>query len=63
MDTHGQRDFLASVLSLPLAAPSPTRPHVTLTYAQSLDGCIAGVGGKQLILSGRESMLMTHWYC
>lgn len=35
--------------------------HVTLTFAQSLDGKIAGVGGKQLILSGKESILMTHW--
>jgi 2,5-diamino-6-(ribosylamino)-4(3H)-pyrimidinone 5'-phosphate reductase len=35
--------------------------HITLTFAQSLDGKIAGVGGKQLILSGKESMIMTHW--
>lgn len=45
-------------------SPSPrkagTRPFVTLTYAQSLDGKIAGVGGKQLRLSGDESMLLTH---
>lgn len=40
---------------------SPTRPFVTLTFAQSLDAKIAGQGGKQLILSGRESMVMTHW--
>jgi 2,5-diamino-6-(ribosylamino)-4(3H)-pyrimidinone 5'-phosphate reductase len=39
----------------------PTRPYVTLTFAQSLDGKIAGKGGKQLILSGQESMIMTHW--
>jgi 2,5-diamino-6-(ribosylamino)-4(3H)-pyrimidinone 5'-phosphate reductase len=38
------------------------RPYVTLTFAQSLDGKIAGKGGKQLILSGQESMIMTHWY-
>lgn len=37
------------------------RPTVTLTFAQSLDAKIAGVGGKQLILSGKESMVMTHW--
>lgn len=37
-----------------------TRPFVTLTYAQSLDGKIAGAGGKQLQLSGSESMLLTH---
>ncbi|KAK0544035.1 hypothetical protein OC846_001368 [Tilletia horrida] len=36
------------------------KPHVTLTFAQSLDAKIAGMGGKQLILSGEQSMLMTH---
>ncbi|KZP28804.1 bacterial bifunctional deaminase-reductase [Athelia psychrophila] len=58
--------LLTSVLGL--SGPSPTlksddlsRPFVTLTFAQSLDGKIAGRGGKQLILSGKESMLMTHW--
>ncbi|KAH8099832.1 bacterial bifunctional deaminase-reductase [Cristinia sonorae] len=37
------------------------RPWVTLTFAQSLDARIAGEAGKQLILSGKESMVMTHW--
>ncbi|KAG9222404.1 hypothetical protein CCMSSC00406_0002739 [Pleurotus cornucopiae] len=37
------------------------RPRVTLTFAQSLDSKIAGQGGQQLILSGKESMIMTHW--
>lgn len=37
-------------------------PLVTLTFAQSLDGKIAGSKGRQLILSGADSMLMTHWY-
>ncbi|KIY69713.1 bacterial bifunctional deaminase-reductase [Cylindrobasidium torrendii FP15055 ss-10] len=37
------------------------RPSVTLTFAQSLDAKIAGNDGVQLILSGKESMLMTHW--
>ncbi|THH33137.1 hypothetical protein EUX98_g1033 [Antrodiella citrinella] len=46
--------------------PSPMaddtrRPWVTLTFAQSLDAKIAGEAGKQLILSGKESMVMTHW--
>ncbi|CAJ0648077.1 1059_t:CDS:2 [Entrophospora sp. SA101] len=36
------------------------RPFVTLTYAQSLDGKISGINGKQLQLSGEESMMMTH---
>ncbi|RKP39511.1 dihydrofolate reductase-like domain-containing protein, partial [Dimargaris cristalligena] len=35
-------------------------PSVTLTYAQSLDGKIAGPRGQQLILSGPQSMAMTH---
>ncbi|KAL0951648.1 hypothetical protein HGRIS_008328 [Hohenbuehelia grisea] len=39
----------------------PGRPYVTLTFAQSLDAKIAGKAGKQLILSGKESMKMTHW--
>ena len=59
-------DFLSAVgLAHPGPLPNPddqTRPYVTLTFAQSLDGKIAGKGGKQLILSGRESMIMTHWY-
>jgi 2,5-diamino-6-(ribosylamino)-4(3H)-pyrimidinone 5'-phosphate reductase len=44
-----------------LVSPDSTRPYVTLTFAQSIDAKIAGAGGKQLILSGEESMLMTHW--
>jgi 3,4-dihydroxy 2-butanone 4-phosphate synthase/GTP cyclohydrolase II len=36
------------------------RPLVTLSYAQSLDGCIAARPGEKLALSGSESMQMTH---
>ncbi|ORY72767.1 dihydrofolate reductase-like domain-containing protein [Leucosporidium creatinivorum] len=43
-----------------LTAPPRKRPFVTLTYAQSLDGKIAGPGGKQIRLSGDESMRLTH---
>ncbi|TFY68611.1 hypothetical protein EVJ58_g930 [Rhodofomes roseus] len=43
-----------------LLSPDQGRPYVTLTFAQSLDAKIAGMGGKQLALSGKESMLMTH---
>jgi 2,5-diamino-6-(ribosylamino)-4(3H)-pyrimidinone 5'-phosphate reductase len=54
--------FLTDVLGLArLDFDDITRPYVTLTFAQSLDGKIAGKAGKQLILSGRESMIMTHW--
>ncbi|KAG1845457.1 dihydrofolate reductase [Suillus subalutaceus] len=57
-------EFLSSVLPAPgnsRLEDEFQRPLVTLTFAQSLDGKIAGKEGKQLILSGRESMLMTHW--
>lgn len=36
------------------------RPHVTLAYAQSLDGSIAGRGRRPLSLSGPSSLQLTH---
>jgi GTP cyclohydrolase II len=36
------------------------RPFVTLSYAQSLDGCIAARPGQPLNLSGRRSLVLTH---
>jgi 2,5-diamino-6-(ribosylamino)-4(3H)-pyrimidinone 5'-phosphate reductase len=33
-----------------------------VTWAQSLDSKIAGPGGQRVLLSGTESMLMTHWW-
>ncbi|MCS7001779.1 MAG: RibD family protein [Dehalococcoidia bacterium] len=36
------------------------RPFVTLTYAQSLDGSIAGVPGERLYLSDAPSLVFTH---
>lgn len=36
------------------------RPQVTLTFAQTVDGYISGEQGRQLRLSGDESMAMTH---
>lgn len=35
-------------------------PQVTLTYAQSLDGCIAARPGERFLLSGPASKRMTH---
>lgn len=43
------------------ATSTARRPHITLTWAQSLDMKIAGPGGARVTLSGPESMLMTHW--
>jgi GTP cyclohydrolase II len=36
------------------------RPFVTLSYAQSLDGCISARAGEPLALSGSESLVLTH---
>ncbi len=36
------------------------RPWVTLSYAQSLDGCIAICRGQSLALSGPQSLTLTH---
>jgi 2,5-diamino-6-(ribosylamino)-4(3H)-pyrimidinone 5'-phosphate reductase len=38
-----------------------TRPHVTLTYAQSLDGRISLMPGVQTKISGPETKAMTHY--
>ena len=54
-------EFLTDIFGHTRSAPDDQTPKVTLTFAQSLDGKIAGKGGKQLILSGKESMIMTHW--
>ncbi|KAJ4482077.1 dihydrofolate reductase-like domain-containing protein [Lentinula aciculospora] len=53
--------FLTSLLYRYNKPTEQSKPHVTLTFAQSLDAKIAGRGGKQLTLSGKESMVMTHW--
>ena len=36
------------------------RPVVTLSYAQSLDGCLAVQRGRQTPLSGPEALIITH---
>jgi len=36
------------------------RPFVTLSYAQSLDGCISAQPGVAMALSGRQSLRLTH---
>lgn len=54
--------FLVEHVAKRTTAPSTSeRPHITLTWAQSLDMKIAGPGGARVTLSGPESMLMTHW--
>jgi 2,5-diamino-6-(ribosylamino)-4(3H)-pyrimidinone 5'-phosphate reductase len=55
-------DFVSSIVGHYVTEPTHgSRPHVTLTFAQSADSKISGINGQQLILSGKESMVMTHW--
>ena len=49
-----------NLLTIPQNISSGERPFVTLSYAQSLDGSIAARQGEPLLLSGAESMMMTH---
>ena len=61
MDTRyvDAKEFLDTVYNTEWVSSDQTRPFVTLTYAQSLDGMISKKG-EQLLLSGPESMAMTH---
>lgn len=57
MDYTAVKEFLDSLYE---HVPSfDAKPYITLTFAQSLDGKIAK-RGQQLILSGKESLAMTH---
>lgn len=51
------RDFLDPIYNNALLLND--RPFITLTFAQSLDGKIAKQG-QQILISGKESMAMTH---
>ena len=48
--------------SLPLLQriPPADRPWVTLSFAQSVDGCIAKTAGQSLLLSCPQSLHLTH---
>jgi riboflavin-specific deaminase-like protein len=48
--------LVESVLKAHCASP----PAVTLSWAQSLDGAIAPADGKRTVLSGSESLVLTH---
>ena len=45
---------------LPSEAPLRSRPRITLSYAQSLDGSIAARPGQPLRLSGSGALAFTH---
>jgi GTP cyclohydrolase II len=54
-------DFIKSLLTGAVKHRHETgRPFVTLSYAQSLDGCISARAGEALPLSGRQSLTLTH---
>ena len=45
---------------LPQIEPRNSRPYITLSYAQSLDGSITVQRGQPTAISGAQSMKMTH---
>jgi 3,4-dihydroxy 2-butanone 4-phosphate synthase/GTP cyclohydrolase II len=51
------RETLDEAVSQVQASP---RPAVTLSYAQSLDGCISAGKGAPTAISGDQSLVMTH---
>lgn len=54
-------NFIEPLLEVAAAHRRSTgRPFVTLSYAQSLDGCISARPGVALALSGRRSLKLTH---
>ena len=55
------RNFLQAYLPDPAAIAARNRPHVTLTWASSLDGRIALSPGHRTALSGPETKAMTHY--
>ena len=69
-EVHSELYFTMSTSRIAISPPefltrfipqTGDKPHITLTWAQSLDFKIAGPGGKRVMISGNESMLMTHW--
>ncbi|EXJ90436.1 hypothetical protein A1O1_03537 [Capronia coronata CBS 617.96] len=55
------RAFLEPYLPDPSLSAARTRPHVTLTWASSLDSRLTQVPGVQVAISGPETKAMTHY--
>lgn len=53
-------DALFELLEHTRTQPMTARPFVTLSYAQSLDGCAAGVEDRPLAISGGAARCFTH---
>jgi 3,4-dihydroxy 2-butanone 4-phosphate synthase/GTP cyclohydrolase II len=60
VDTSILSDLHVRLEELRFRAPGRNRPFVTLAYAQSLDGSIAGEGRRPLRLSSEGSLRLTH---
>ncbi|OAG41658.1 hypothetical protein AYO21_04122 [Fonsecaea monophora] len=58
---HHARGFLESYIPDPKLTAVRTRPHVTLTWASSLDGRISQIPGVPTAVSGPETKAMTHY--
>lgn len=57
-------DFLEPRLRFPASVVGARgTPNVTLTYAQSIDGCLCGpITSERQLISGEDSMVMTHQF-
>jgi 2,5-diamino-6-(ribosylamino)-4(3H)-pyrimidinone 5'-phosphate reductase len=55
------RNFLIPYLPNPPVIAAQQRPHVTLTWAQGLDGRIASRHGVQTAISSQDTKAMTHF--
>lgn len=60
LDTAVTNGGVTQPSSPPIVSPDATRPSITLSYAQSLDGSITTRRGRQTAISGPESLQMTH---
>lgn len=58
---HHARGFLEPYLPDPKLAGMRTRPHITLTWASSLDSRISQIPGVPTPISGPETKAMTHY--
>lgn len=59
---HAER-ILSRARDILNGTPSPNdhfRPRITLTYAQSLDGCVSAEAGRQTRISNRASQVFAH---
>jgi 3,4-dihydroxy 2-butanone 4-phosphate synthase/GTP cyclohydrolase II len=60
-DRHAGEAILERVAAVNARAQSdPARPAITLSYAQSLDGCISEDSGVTTVISNRGSQKLTH---